>query len=138
MSPWGDTLPEQLRDDISIDQQHPSARFLTASLLMAQDGSGSQGDRGADARLRPGEAGRRGGRPHFTHPGCAARAPRTQRLSDLCAPQRALDRQAREDELKFKSRQQAWPSSPDAGSPGQVASLRGSETFVVPPRCSTA
>ena len=68
----------------------------------------------------------------------AARAPRKQRLSDLCAPQRALDRQAREDELKFKSRQQAWPSSPDAGSPGQVASLRGSETFVVPPRCSTA
>src|SRR5260370_41934125 len=63
MSPWGDTLPEQLRDDISIDQQHPSARFLTASLLMAQDGSGSQGDRGAEARLRPGVAGSRGGRP---------------------------------------------------------------------------
>jgi hypothetical protein len=89
--------------------------------------------------FRPGEAVvAGGGRPHVAHPGCAARAPRTQRLSDLCAPQRALDRQAREDELKFKSRQQAWPSSPDAGSPGQVASLRGSETFVVPPRCSTA
>jgi hypothetical protein len=65
---------------------HPSARFLTASLLMAQDGSGSQGDRGGDARLRPGAAGSRGGRPHFAHPGCAARAPREQRLSDLCAP----------------------------------------------------
>lgn len=49
-------------------------------------------------------------------------------------PQRALDRQARDDELRFKSRQQAWPSSPDAGFPGQAASLRGGETFVVPPR----
>ena len=89
MSPWGDTLPEQLRDDISIDQQHPSARFLTASLLMAQDGSGSQGDRGADARLLPGAAGSRGGRP---------RPPRLHgegaegAVSVLCAPQRALDR----------------------------------------------
>lgn len=47
----------------TIDQQHPSAPFLTASLMMAQDGSGSQGDRGADARLRLGAAGSRGGRP---------------------------------------------------------------------------
>jgi hypothetical protein len=53
-------------------------------------------------------------------------------------PQRALDRQARDDELKFKSRQQAWPSSPDAGFPGQAASLRGGEPFVVPPRCRKA
>ena len=78
------------------------------------------------------------GRPHFAHPGCAARAPREQRLSDLCAPQRALDCQARDGELKFKSRQQAWPSSPDADFPGQAASLRGGETFVVPPRCRKA
>jgi len=49
-------------------------------------------------------------------------------------PQRALDRQARDGESKFKSRQQAWPSSPDAGFPGQAASLRGGETFLVPPR----
>jgi hypothetical protein len=34
----------------------PSARFLTVSLLAAQDGAGSLGDRGVDARLRPGEA----------------------------------------------------------------------------------
>ena len=63
MGSWDDTFTEQLPHDILIEQQHPSARFLTASLLMAQDGSGSQGDRGADARLRPGAAGSRGGRP---------------------------------------------------------------------------
>ena len=93
----------------------------------------------ADARLSPRSSGSRGGRPHVAYPGFAARAPRKQRLSDLCAPQRALDRQARDDELKFKNRQQAWPSSIAAGYPGQVASLRGgSETFVVPPRRRTA
>ena len=105
------------------------------------DGAGWLGVTGgsrSDARLRPGEAGSRGGRPHFAHPGCASRAPREQRLSDLCAPQRALDRQARDDESKFKSRQHAWPSSPDAGFPGQAASLRGGETFVVPPHCRKA
>jgi hypothetical protein len=31
----------------------PSARFLTASLLVAQDGSASQGDRGADPAFAP-------------------------------------------------------------------------------------
>ena len=71
---------------------HPSARFLTASLLMAQDGSGSKGDRGGDARLRPGvAAGSRGGRPHFAHPvarrgrqgssGCPTYAPPTRARS---------------------------------------------------------
>ena len=29
MSPWGDTLTEQLRGDISIDQQHRAIRSLT-------------------------------------------------------------------------------------------------------------
>ena len=46
--------------------------------MAAQDGSGSEGDRGADARLRPGEA----GRPHVAHPG---RAARERRLSVLGA-----------------------------------------------------
>src|SRR5713226_1605088 len=53
---------------------------------------GSEGDRGADARLRPGEAsnsgcqaGARRGGPHFAHPRRAAREPREQRLSVLCA-----------------------------------------------------
>ena len=53
---------------------------------------GAQGDRGPDARLRPGDAGSPGsqtgdpqGRPHFAHPGRAAREPRSQRLSVLCA-----------------------------------------------------
>jgi hypothetical protein len=107
----------------------PLRTLLDREPTVAQDGSGLQGDRGADARLRPSEAGSRGGRPHFAHPGCA---------SDVCAPQRALDRQARDDESKFKSRQQTWPSSPDAGFPGQAASLRGGETFVVPPYCRKA
>ncbi len=53
---------------------------------------GSEGDRGADARLRPGEAsnsgsqaGARRGRPYVAHPHRAAREPREQRLSILCA-----------------------------------------------------
>jgi hypothetical protein len=133
MSPWGDTLPEQLRDDISIDQQHPSARFLTASLLMAQDGSGSQGDRGADARLRPGVAGSRGGRP---------RPPRLRGegaegavfVRPMRPPTRA--RSSRDGELKF--RQQAWPVARCRVPDGQATSLRGAETFVVPPRCRKA
>ena len=72
------------------------------------------------------------------HPGCAARAPREQRLSVLCAPQRALDRQARDGELKFKSRQQAWPVARCRVPDGQATSLRDGETFVVPSLCRKA
>jgi hypothetical protein len=72
------------------------------------------------------------------HPGCGARARREQRLSVLCAPQRALDRQARDGEWKFKSRQQAWAVARCRVPDGHATSLRGAETFVVPPRCRKA
>jgi hypothetical protein len=80
-------------------QRPPRARSRTPHPLLdrepvaAQDGSGSEGDRGADPRLRPGKAsspgvrlgGVRRGRPHSTHPG---RTPREQRLSVLSASRR--------------------------------------------------
>jgi hypothetical protein len=68
-------------------------------------------------------------------------ARRGHRRGSICpsyAPPNALGRQARDGELKFKSRHEAWPVARCRVPDGQATSLRGAETFVGPSRCRKA